>query len=296
MKDGSLPIRGSKDAELDKWATWLLYQRFQDKPVQERERAVTLLKRIRDEVLDSAKLQNGTRVLDLGAGTGLLALGVAERLNDTTTIVAVDLSADSLHVCSSDALKAGRAISCIVANGLDLPFRKDIFHAIVIRSVLIYVVDKTLLLNECCRVLDAGGILSLFEPINRDRAPDVDLSTLPQWLKDRIKVDRQRAVKNDDPMLNFGEEDLLNAVSVAGFTDIKVRREIVKEELLDIQAVDGYFSRVPAPGQLCPKEYLERLLGGNGFHLYREHWISALQHGPINIETPTVFVSARKAE
>ncbi|GIK57586.1 MAG: hypothetical protein BroJett015_32490 [Chloroflexota bacterium] len=285
----------SQKSSLDKWAKWLLYQRFQDRPSEERAKAIKLLESIRDQVLDDAQLQVGQRVLDLGAGTGLLTLGALERVTSDGSVVSIDISADSLHACKHDTELIGATVNFVIANGLTLPFQTNTFNAVVIRSVLIYITNKFQTLAECYRVLNNGGMLSLFEPINRDRTPNIDFSKLPEKIRNYVTREKQDLLDKNDPMLDFGFDELVHYAETAGFTDVQIKKDIVKEELPDVEAIDRYFLRVPAPGRLSPSEYYRYHLGDAGFDAYRRYWINALEKGPVYIQTPTVFLSAQKS-
>lgn len=282
---------------IDKWAAWLLYQRFQNRPPQEKKEAVELLKGIRDRILDGAQLQPGQRVLDLGSGTGLLTLGAIAQVLPGGSVWAADISTDSLCACRQDAVPLEQIpIHYVTANGLTLPFQEGTFNAVIMRSVLIYIKNKTRTLNDCYRVLQPGGTLSLFEPVNRDRTHNVDLAQLPNWILKCITQEKQAVYTNDDPMLGFGKKDLIRYATDAGFKKVEIKADVVEEALLDVQAVNRYFDRVPAPGRQSPRQYYTHSLGEAGFHLYQQSWLDALTNGPICFQTPVVFLTASKVE
>ena len=66
-------------AQPDYWFDWLIRQRFAHHAEDERVALVGTLLQVRDRVLHYADIASGSRVLDLGWGTGLLAFGAVER-------------------------------------------------------------------------------------------------------------------------------------------------------------------------------------------------------------------------
>jgi arsenite methyltransferase len=54
------------------------------------------LERTRDRVLERARIVPGDAVLDVGSGTGLLALGAVARVGDDGDVFALDVSVDAL--------------------------------------------------------------------------------------------------------------------------------------------------------------------------------------------------------
>jgi SAM-dependent methyltransferase len=83
-------------------------------------------------------------------------------------VVAADLSHDALRECQRAASERPELapVCCVVADLRHLPFRVDSFDAVLARSVLIYIHDKTEAIGELQRVLRPSGRVSVFEPIN----------------------------------------------------------------------------------------------------------------------------------
>src|SRR5437763_795883 len=114
---------------------WLARDRDAGRDGTERATVTGLLADIRDRVLEAARLRPGHRVLDLGAGTGLLTHAAARRVAPAGAVVALDLSATALA-----QINAGTVASVYPVRGdaCRLPIAAAAVDRVVIRSVLIY--------------------------------------------------------------------------------------------------------------------------------------------------------------
>lgn len=184
----------------------------------------------------------------------------------------------------------------MVTDGVQLAIAQKTCDAVVIRSVLIYVAHKETLLQECYRVLRCGGRLSLFEPINRERYHTLDLKGLPTPLQEKLRrIDEERVHGTARPAsANFSADDLVRMVSEVGFSAVECARDLVSEILNDAEAVERYFARVPAPGQLSPAAFYQRYLAPEEWQVYYAYWTASVQQMPISFRTPVVYITARR--
>jgi SAM-dependent methyltransferase len=112
------------------------------------------LTQLRDAV--TRHVPRGSRVLDLGCGTGELAITVAASGMRTT---GCDISPEMLRIAET-ADRPGNIDWVELEPGWRiLPFRRQAFDAVVASSVFEYVDDPVSVLHECSRVLRPGGIL-----------------------------------------------------------------------------------------------------------------------------------------
>jgi len=115
--------------------------------------------RWRREVIRRASPGPGARLLDLGAGTGDLALE-AERQAPLARPVAADFTYQMLAV--GKQRPGGARLPWLIADAMRLPFASETFDVIVSGFLLRNVTDLQAVLSEECRLLKSGGrILSL---------------------------------------------------------------------------------------------------------------------------------------
>lgn len=161
----------STDRKLDHWADWLIRGRDRGASEAQKKRVHRGLARVRDRVLRGARLRPGERVVDLGAGTGLLTLEARRRVKGSGFVVAIDVSADALFECRRQAERAENVapVAYAVGDGLHIPLASESVDVVMTRSVLIYLADKQAGIRELYRVLKPKGRASIFEPINETR-------------------------------------------------------------------------------------------------------------------------------
>jgi arsenite methyltransferase len=223
-----MPIDAMDGPGRDIRAEWLLHRRYGGDP-SERQRALDYLYPVRDKVLSNANLREGTVLLDVGTGDGLIAFGALQHVGTTGQVILSDISQDLLDLDKDLARRMGVIDCCqfLHAAADDLSAIGDAtVDAVTTLSVLIYVADKQRSFDEFWRVLRPGGHVSLFEPINRysyDADPSrlwgFDVSPVQDIAGKIHSVYGQHHPIETDPMMNFDERDLLAFAERAGFDE-----------------------------------------------------------------------------
>lgn len=125
----------------DKWAEWMLHGRFGG-DIEIQKTGLTFLKKVRDKVLENAKVGEGNTVLDIGTGDGLIAFGALDRVGKLGKVIFSDISRDLLDHCRSLAHELGVVDRCqfIKTPADNLAGCDDVsVDLVTTRSVLIFV-------------------------------------------------------------------------------------------------------------------------------------------------------------
>jgi ubiquinone/menaquinone biosynthesis C-methylase UbiE len=242
-------------ASHDIWSKWLHHRRDGGDPDRKRKN-MELLRSVREKVLDNAKLKEGDTLIDVGCGEGLIAFGALERAR-TVEVIFCDVSQDLLDIAQSIAKELALEDRCrfLNASADDLSQLKDASVSVLTtRSVLIYVADKASVFREFHRILQPGGRLSLFEPINSFGSPlpdhifaGYDVSEVVQ-LAHKVKEVYQRAQPDENnPMIDFDERNLIRFAEDAGFEELHLRLEVDIEPNREDVSWDAFFRSAPNP-------------------------------------------------
>jgi demethylmenaquinone methyltransferase/2-methoxy-6-polyprenyl-1,4-benzoquinol methylase len=118
-------------------------------------------------------LLEGQTALDVAAGSGDLAIGLARRVGRTGRVVVTDINANMLAVGRDRVLDAGHAgnVDYVLCDAEALPFATSSFHCVTIGFGLRNVTDKDRALASLFEVLKPGGRLMVLEFSKADLGP-----------------------------------------------------------------------------------------------------------------------------
>lgn len=97
------------------------------------------------------------RVLEIAAGTGVVTRALASVLPEGVSIVATDLNQPMLDHAA--AVGTRRPVEWRQADAMQLPFRDDVFDAVVCQFGVMFFPDRPKAFLEARRVLRSGGVL-----------------------------------------------------------------------------------------------------------------------------------------
>jgi SAM-dependent methyltransferase len=107
-------------------------------------------------VLHAADVRRGHDVLDVGCGTGVLAVAAAG-VTPEGSVTGVDISPDMLAVAAEKALD----VTWRQADAQQLPFGAGAFDAVVSQFALMFFADPVAALREMARVARPGGRIAV---------------------------------------------------------------------------------------------------------------------------------------
>lgn len=178
-----------------------------------------------DTVVDAlfADLPDGYRVLDLGCGSGQVAIRIA-RKNPGARVLGMDLSRSQIARARSRALAAPN-VRFAVVDALSLPLAEESFDLVVSVALIKHLRDRGRGLDQMRRVCRQGGSVCVIE-VNKDLS----------WAETKRFVDRWRWVlPGTRPVLyahfrrfvagqGLSGEELAAMYKDAGFRSADVRR------------------------------------------------------------------------
>jgi ubiquinone/menaquinone biosynthesis C-methylase UbiE len=121
--------------------------------------------RYRAHVLELAGITSSQAVLDVGCGTGTLAIGAKTLVGPDGRVSGIDASREMIACAKGKALKLGLAIDFKEATAQELPFPEASFDA-VLNTTMIHCLpeaQRTRCFEEMARVLKPGGRLLVVE-------------------------------------------------------------------------------------------------------------------------------------
>jgi ubiquinone/menaquinone biosynthesis C-methylase UbiE len=113
----------------------------------------------REKTLDLARLAEGESVLDVGCGTGTLAIAAKYRVGTLGKVTGIDASPEMIGRATKKARKQGVEVHFQTAAAQSLPFQDAAFDVVLSTVMLHHLPDdaRAMCISEIRRVLRPGG-------------------------------------------------------------------------------------------------------------------------------------------
>lgn len=210
-------------------------------------------------LVEAARVAPGERVLDVACGTGVVARIAAQRVGPAGRVVGVDLNPGMIRVARSLPAPSGAPIEWLEGSALDLRMADAIFDAVLCQQGLQFFPDKTLALQEMCRVLVHGGRLALSVWNSSGLYNSAVGEALARFMSNdaaaRFLASRQVP----------GKEELPRLARDAGFSDVEVRisRSDVHLPRLDKFTLDHLAATPVAPAIAAADPEVRKNIGAS---------------------------------
>jgi ubiquinone/menaquinone biosynthesis C-methylase UbiE len=181
-------------------------------------------------LVEVARIDAGTRVLDVGCGTGGFARGIADAA--AATVTGCDVSKKFLDEAKSRPAPARGRVDWVVADAEHLPFGSSSFDRVLFSLVLHQLADPAAAVRESFRVLRAGGLvlvrtiapedvhsrvperyLPRMAAVDAARLPDIDLLRVLLEAAGFVVESVDRVLRNKVLILEEQEQELLTEAS-----------------------------------------------------------------------------------
>ena len=118
--------------------------------------------RIAKKLVDNADLKPSSRVLDIATGTGMVAFYASNLMNQTGSVIGIDISEGMIAVAQEKLRKEKtKNLSFVIGDGEALEFEPSSFDYIFCSSAFIWMTDLLAALNHWRTLLSANGKLGL---------------------------------------------------------------------------------------------------------------------------------------
>jgi ubiquinone/menaquinone biosynthesis C-methylase UbiE len=158
------------------------------------------------QLAERLDIMPGSRVLDVGTGTGVLIPYLLARLGEKGRLVALDYAEEMLKVARNKRFKGN--IEFVCADIGCIPGDNGSFDAVVCYSCFPHFQDKAAALKEISRILKSGGVLYICHTSSRHFLNNMH--------------GRIRGMGHD---LIPEEAEMQALLSAAGFVDITIEDE-----------------------------------------------------------------------
>ncbi len=174
-----------------------------------------------EQMLDRARVQSGSHVLDVAAGAGGQTLAAARRAGPSGRVVATDISPAILTYAAKSAAEAGlTTVETVEADGENLDgLAPGTFDAVISRVGLIYFPDQQRALAGMRRALRDGGRIAaiVYSTPDRNEFFSVPVSII------RTRAQLPPPQPGQPGPFSLGGPGVLEAALVqAGFRDVTV--------------------------------------------------------------------------
>jgi ubiquinone/menaquinone biosynthesis C-methylase UbiE len=207
------------------------------------------------DLVQTAALRAGERVLDLACGTGVVARSAAPVVGQTGQVVGMDVNESMLAMARTVPPSAGTAITWQHGDAAAIPVPDAAFDVVLCQQGLQYFAQRAAALQEMVRVLVPGGrlTLSVWRPLERQPFFVALVAALEAHLSAEVAAPLRMAFTLGDA------EELRGLVTAAGFRSPHLRLVVEQMRYPSLtEYLPGYVAATPMAGAVTALEDARR--------------------------------------
>jgi ubiquinone/menaquinone biosynthesis C-methylase UbiE len=206
-------------------------------------------------LLDATGIVEGSAVLDVACGTGVVTRALSQRVGPDGRVVGLDFSPAMIAVAESVPIFGGASIEWVEASAQEMPFEIGEFDTVVCQQGFQFFPEKDAAAAEIYRVLKQGGTLGLaiWDNLQKNKL---------FLLMDESANHHVGASPFTSPFGYSEQEPIRRVLSNAGFSDIAIesRSQIVEAEsgadYISVN-IEGAAAVLPELKAMSPQERTE---------------------------------------
>jgi cyclopropane fatty-acyl-phospholipid synthase-like methyltransferase len=161
--------------------------------------------KLTDRMIDSAHLEPGLEVIDIGCGTGTPAIHLAKQFG--VRVLGITTSSVGVAAATARAEREGavQSVRFELRDGTDTGLPSASFDRAWVLESSHLMRDRAGLLNECSRMLRPGGVMSLCDVIRRREIPFEELrERIPEFamLRDAFGSSQMKPLEEYEQLAN----------------------------------------------------------------------------------------------
>lgn len=229
------------------------------------------------ELLRTAALRPGARVLDVACGTGVVTRAAAEQVGPTGSVTGTDIAPDMIAVAKT-VPAGGAPITWQEADAASLPLPDELYDVGLCQMGLMFMEDRAGALGELRRVLTPGGRVVINTPGRIQPLFEVMEHAIADNLDPELSAFVSAVFSMHDPAV------LAGLLQEAGFGDVTAKEYTATLDLPGpSEFLWNYINLTPmgllvADAPEAAKTAMERQVV--------EAWTAAVVNGRIRVEQP----------